>query len=306
VQAEIARCAYGLPDNFAPLPRIFVNNFLGKSISDLRSGVGTMRGADHHPAFRALAISASASLFAFGSEAPPLHCFRAGYGCGDLSFRALLVELISDAYGVDASCAGKTVSALTALAAEYGLHASQYDHGKHTHGRRYLGGHMLQIFVPIAEADTLMYQSHPYGVPVDTDMPVSQWLTGQIPRDRPAKTDRKKKNKNPINTTPSFDHRRVDGQLRLLFRPEVFTDPARGRIYHYSGDWRFLGGSREMEGSRAAFVAELRQLLAPLLPPEGNLALRERLGAGASLVGALAQDPPSGGSPSKVREDSVA
>ena len=35
-------------------------------------------------------------------------------------------------------------------------------------------------------------------------------------------------------------------QVRILFDPELFlTD--KGRLFHYCGDWEFLGGDEEMK-----------------------------------------------------------
>mmetsp|Transcript_474 Transcript_474/g.938 ORF Transcript_474/g.938 Transcript_474/m.938 type:complete len:191 (-) Transcript_474:191-763(-) len=71
----------------------------------------------------------------------------------------------------------------------------------------------------------------------------------------------------------------IDGQARLLGDPRVFTDPARGQIFHYAGDWEFHGGSPSMEGSRAAFVLELRRVLAKDLWDQPPATIRARLDA---------------------------
>lgn len=98
VQAEIARYAFDLPDTFAPLPRVLLGHFANATLQHLQTSFASasLQGQDHDPWFRSLAISASPTLFAFGSEAPPLHCFREGYGCTDLSFRGLLTSLLKD------------------------------------------------------------------------------------------------------------------------------------------------------------------------------------------------------------------
>lgn len=71
--------------------------------------------------------------------------------------------------------------------------------------------------------------------------------------------------------------RKVDGQVRILMRPEVFLDNARARIFHYAGDWEFHGGSPDMEGSRAAFIQELRKILQPILSDVSPADMRRRL-----------------------------
>ena len=95
-QSEIARTVYGLPSDFAPLPRLLHEPYhTCPTMHDLKHTFQNgMSGQDHHPAFRAVAISASCSLNAFGSEAPPLNCFQHGYSCSDLSFRGLLDNLL--------------------------------------------------------------------------------------------------------------------------------------------------------------------------------------------------------------------
>merc|ERR1719380_251191 len=47
VQAEIARCAFGLDDSFAPLPRLFCSQFAGVSISSLRNMLKQGQTSDH-------------------------------------------------------------------------------------------------------------------------------------------------------------------------------------------------------------------------------------------------------------------
>jgi hypothetical protein len=63
----------------------------------------------------------------------------------------------------------------------------------------------------------------------------------------------------------------------MLMAPEIFLDESRGRIYHYCGDWEYLGGSPDMEGSRAAFVLALRELLRPILSQVDPELMRKHL-----------------------------
>merc|ERR1719240_2148185 len=99
------------------------------------------------------------------------------------------------------------------LARKFGLVGHGYDASSVEAPNR-LGGQMLQMFIHRSEVDDTVYHSLPYGVPVPTDS-VVQWLDGNDPTHR------------------------VDGQVRILMRPEVFLDERRGRIYHYCGDWEF-------------------------------------------------------------------
>lgn len=251
VQAEIARCAYGLPDGFAPLPRVQSRHFLGSqaSVGALKK-VGSLSGRDHNPQFRALAISASPTLFSFGSEAPPLQCFRSGYGCGDLSFRQLLVNTLSDACAVSGKRVGALADELAEAAARWGLRAHNYGNTTSANPGR-LGGHMLQIFIARSEVDNFVYHCEPFGIPITTTASTNAWLAGTTGK--------------------------VDGQVRILFHPELFMNSERGRIFHYCGDWEYLGGDPEMEGSRSAFVLEIRRILRDILHAEGAAEVRKRL-----------------------------
>jgi hypothetical protein len=249
VEAEIARYAFGKDDKFSPLPRIVQKDFTGVSIDDLRNSEGA-KHADNLPSFRKLAICASPTLFAFGSEAPPLDCFRHGYGIpaplGDLTCNLLIA-----ATGKTSEDLQTCLKDLVDLAGKFGLMTHGYCNAS-GNGPNRLGGQMLQIFVHRREVDDIVYNSLPYGVPIETES-VHQWLSGNDPQHE------------------------VDGQVRMLMRPDVFLDESRGRIFHYSGDWEFLGGSPDMEGSRAAFVQALRKILMPVLSSVSPVEMRNRL-----------------------------
>jgi hypothetical protein len=47
--------------------------------------------------------------------------------------------------------------------------------------------------------------------------------------------------------------------------PGVFVDPGRARLYYYCANPTFLQTDPEIDGSRAAFVHDLRKLLAPII-----------------------------------------
>jgi len=249
VQAEVARQLYGLEDHAPPLPRILRTEFVGKSMKTLLNEFSKMQGRDHNPAFRALAISVSNTLFSFGSEAPPLQCFRAGYGCGDLSFQGLLDSLLQHA-GAEGTQVSEMRTALVKLGGEYGLPVGPY--GGSGGGRSALGGHMLQIFVEKKTADEIAYRSQPYGVVIKDGLTISQYLAGK--------------------GKPSGGERLVDGQARLLMFPEVFLDAKKTQMYHYCGNWEFLGGDTTMDGSRAKFVMQMRDILKPLFATPADVA----------------------------------
>jgi hypothetical protein len=257
VQAEIARCAYGLDDSFSPLPRLFCNQFTDVTVGKLKNMLRDRRTSDHDTRFRAAAISATPSLFGYGSEAPPLQCFRQGYGCGDVSFRALLVGIVSEGGGVTRQKAERMVDDICKVGAQYGLLTSMYGSTSHpvTHGHSptLLGGQMLQIFVSLKEVEDLVYRSHAYGYPHEDAKRISEWLYPTEPRDTKQWCDP------------------VDGQVRILCRPDALVDSNRARIYHYCANWEFFGGRAEDSGSRAAFVQDLRKILAPAMTAEDVL-----------------------------------
>mmetsp|Transcript_4418 Transcript_4418/g.7623 ORF Transcript_4418/g.7623 Transcript_4418/m.7623 type:complete len:475 (-) Transcript_4418:140-1564(-) len=264
VQAELARMLYDLPDGFAPLPRIKEKDFAGKNAAGLKAMLSRRGVQDHDPGYRLVGLSVSVTLFAFGSEAPPLRCFRHGYGCMDVQFRQLLADLLVEAGGVKKSVAEECVDKLVELAYAYGLPEAPYAKN-YTHYRApqqqpeggekkppRLGGQMLQIFVAKSEVDNWAYHAHPYGHPYETDARMEEWLAGK---------------KGPA----------IDGQARLLCNPQLLSDPKRARVYHYAGDWQFHGGDPEMEGSRAAFVLDMRKALAPVLGAVDKATLEKRL-----------------------------
>ena len=177
IQAELARQLSGheLPDDFAPLPRIHRGPFdQFPELSMLRESFGSLKGQDHDPKFRALAISVSNSLFASGSEAPPLTCFRAGYSCMDLSFRGLLTSLLTTCGMSEQDEIEHLADQLADLAEAFDLQALPYRvKGRDLHSAMMLGGsgmtnnlrrgHMLQLFVHKDYCDDICYRSAPYG-----------------------------------------------------------------------------------------------------------------------------------------------
>lgn len=275
VQAEIARCAYGLDDSFAPLPRLFCNQFTGVTVSMLRNMLANRQTSDHDTRFRACAISATPSLFGYGSEAPPLQCFRAGYGCGDVSFRALLVGIINEGCGTTQQNSETIVDDICKVGAKYGLMVSNYTKGGMPCGgqsyNHQLGGQMLQIFVSLKEVEKLVYRSHAYGYPHEDQKRISEWLYP------PASPDWR----DPI-----------DGQVRIVCRPDALVDPSRARIYHYCANWEFFGGRAEDEGSRAAFVQDLRKILEPVMNAHDVKKRVTAPGTGKSVPAAKPQPAP--------------
>merc|ERR1712032_63560 len=210
--------------------------------------------------------------FAGRSEAPPLQCFRHGYGCGDVSFRELLIGLLVQAGDIDKKTAGELADRFSKIASRYGLpQYSTCGHAIRHCGRDgeekapvRLGGQMLQLFIHRDIVDALVYRSHPYGVPYKTKVPVSEWLAGQ-------NTDSTKNDK-------GIPESNVDGQVRIIFVPEIFANPSLARVYHYCGDWQFFGGSEDDEGSRARLAVEVREILSTILNGSSVAKARKQFG----------------------------
>lgn len=252
VQTEIARYAFDLPDSFAPLPRVFLGHFKDCTLDRLKASFAACKGQDHDPWFRSLAISASPTLYAFGSEAPPLSCFRRGYGCTDLSFRNLTISVLQEACSISSGRAAGVVHQLSQVAARFGLQTSGYDSVQEKDAPQRLGGQMLQIFIAKDIVNQYVYRSKPFGISIETQLDL--WLEN-----------------------PEALKDQLDGQVRILFDPAIFLDSSKGQLFHYCGDWEFLGGNVEMEDSRAAFVQELRRILGPVMKNGPKEALQKRL-----------------------------
>eukprot|EP01105_Mastigella_eilhardi_P015374 TRINITY_DN3511_c0_g1_i6.p1 TRINITY_DN3511_c0_g1~~TRINITY_DN3511_c0_g1_i6.p1 ORF type:complete len:591 (+),score=130.17 TRINITY_DN3511_c0_g1_i6:364-2136(+) len=250
VQAELARTMYELPEDFAPLPRLLHSPFHGKpTLEMLMDEFKSMHGQDHDPRFRALAISVSCSLFAPGSEAPPISCFCSGYSCSDLSFRGLLTGLLKTCKVEDPETLTDriievgnkfhlpTAPFVSRPAAPYGLFAGVGGGGE------LAPGSMLQIFVHKDFVDSIAYASQPMGVPVKGVKVLSKHL----------------------------DEGHSEGQARLFMHPAVFVDPSKARLYHYSANPLLCSMDTTLDGTRGKFVQDLRRALAPILGNYHNL-----------------------------------
>lgn len=245
---------YTLPDEFAPLPRILHGPFHGKPTLDmLLEDFKHMTSQDHNPNFRALAISVSCSLFAPGSEAPPLSCFSQGYSCSDLSFRGLLTGLLRTCGVHDPDyLADKIVE----VGEKYRLPASPYKATGATGMFPFLptgmlsappsinrdeeslgGGSMLQIFIHKDTVDSLAYASYPMGVPIPGVPSLAEHLKDG----------------------------HTEGQARIFMHPAVFTDTTKAHLYHYSASPLLSAMDSSVPLSRGAFIKDLRKTLEPIL-----------------------------------------
>merc|ERR1719160_1647171 len=128
-----------------------------KSMHDLRDWAQKQGGNDHEASYRGVGLSLSCSLFASGSEAPPMNCFQAGYSCTDLSFRRLLVDMLGE----------DIADAVVDVGKRHGLPISGYESKTGDAfvgvGNSQLTGYMLQIFVHRSIVGEFAYPSEPYG-----------------------------------------------------------------------------------------------------------------------------------------------
>jgi len=232
VHTEVARTFLGASAECPPLPR------LSLAESGACSNLEALRergGRDHDAAFRALGLSSSCSLFASGSEAPPLSCFQGGYSCTDLDFRKVLIDFLKVCSGnrsVD-----KVVDSLIEIGERYLLPVSCYKGGLRQARAQnlQLTGYMLQVFIDRSVAEEYAYPSLPYGVPIKGG------LLGYLDKPKVA-----------------------DGQARILFHPPTFLDEHKVQLFHYCARplQSCLAGNIPL--SRGALIREMRECLAPL------------------------------------------
>lgn len=237
VQSVIAQVVYGLPQLFAPLPRIRKGPFLGRPhVRTLVEEFSKFSGQDHDPNFRAVAISTSVGLHGSGSEAPPTSSFQMGYGCTDLSFTEITASLL-ESLGASRSSALDMVKQIATTAASHNIAYSNLYDPSASGANNGTAGHMLQIFIRADCVDDVAYGSEAFGVYNANYNPLSRYLM----RDK----------------EPS-------GQARVFWHPTLFNDPTKVKIYHYAAD------PKNTPAKRLEFHAALRRVLKPLLgTPEG-------------------------------------
>jgi len=230
VHSVVARKVYGLPTDFAPLPRLSMADTSACTSLQalLREG-----GKDSSVAFRALGLSASCSVFASSSEAPPLQCFQTGYSC-HASFRQLLIDfLLLCARGTKRQAEGMA-DAVVSAGRRHGLDTGCFS--RIPSGGKQLTGYMLQIFVHRSIAERHVYPSKPYGTPI------AQRILDYV----------------------GGEKKRADGQARIFFHPPTFVDPKKTRLFHYCA--RPLQSCMDggIAASRGSLIQDLEKALQPL------------------------------------------
>jgi len=240
VHAAFGKVLFKFNSAEATLPRILVKEF-GETpgaealMRKFSTKFATEKG-DHHPEFRAVAISAMCSLVSLGPEASPPVIFIAGYSQNDLSFTGVLEKLLESCY-VPKAQIKKLAANIIGLCEAYGLDVSQFG-GQPCESR--MAGHLLQIFIKRSLVDRLAYAAKPWGAVDTSRQPLSRWL--------------------------NEDSNTSYGQARLVAHPKLFMHPGCVRMHIASADPKF-------HSRRQKFQEELTKLLDVIL---GDPELRKR------------------------------
>lgn len=256
VQAAIAALLFQFDSQQAPLPRLLMHEFgelpnagclLKKFKDDFSKNL-----QDHHPTYRAVALSVMCSLVALGPEVSPAVLFLAGYSCEDLSFMNLLKDILA-ACQIPQEKLERLCSDIVAVSEQHGLDVSRFG-GKPCKSNR--PGHLLQIFIRRDLLDEFAYASKPYGE-LDADRePLSRWL--------------------------GEDNNANWGQARVVAHPRLFMQPDSVRMYLASADAIF-------HEQRQNFQHELTQLLKSALV-DAESRKRATLGISGSMVPAYSSE----------------
>jgi len=236
LQAAIAATLFGFPASRSTLPRILLADFArtpdaAALVEQFKTRFKTQK-LDHHPDYRAVAISVMCSLVALGPEVSTPTMFLAGFSQFDLSFMHVLHKTLAECH-IPKHKVEQIAARVIALSEKYGLDVSRFGGKASETGR---SGHMLQIFVRRSMLDRLVYSSKPYG-PLDPQRhPISAWLASD------AKTNH--------------------GQARILAHPKWFLSPRYVRMFMASADQRF-------HEQRPSFQLELVKMISEAFsPPE--------------------------------------
>ena len=230
VNSCIAEVLYGVPD-CPPMPRLLKGPFRHRPhIKTLLSSFTSLSGQDHHPNFRAVAISVSCSLTAPQSEAPPIQTFENGYSCGDLSFQDVLTNIFRK-MGATEDVSSSLAINCCKIAAKNHYNVQSFELPGSSSRTSERPGHLLQIFVRRDVVDDIAYGSQPYGVFDPSSNPLSAHLAKDVA---------------PM------------GQARVFWHPSVFLDPMKSVVYHYAANKEAMLSRRQM---RDEMIAEIGKSL---------------------------------------------
>lgn len=228
LHAAVAAVFFKFRSQEATLPRILSSDFintpdaaalLNRFEEKWASGV-----RDHHPEYRAVAISGISSLVTLGPEVSTPVIFVAGYSCEDMSFAGVLEKSLASCF-VPESKIKALAAAIIALSQRHGLDVSHYGGAPCASGKP---GHLLQIFVKRKLLDQVAYAALPYGAVDNTRQPLSSWLNSNEPT--------------------NF------GQVRIVTHPKLFMQRDCVQMHVASADPTF-------HEHRAKFQEELTKLI---------------------------------------------
>mmetsp|Transcript_126102 Transcript_126102/g.199976 ORF Transcript_126102/g.199976 Transcript_126102/m.199976 type:complete len:785 (-) Transcript_126102:127-2481(-) len=262
LHAAVADVLFRFNSQQATLPRLLVHDFAETpDACSLVEKFNTQFAAherDHHPDFRAVAISAMCSYVALGPEASPPVIFVMGYSQQDLEFRGVLEKSLSSCFVPQRKIA-KLAQDIIELSEEHGLDVSQFGGKACGSG---MAGHLLQIFVRRNLVDQLVFAAHPYGVIDEERQPISHWINS--------------------NAAMNF------GQARLVAHPKFFMNPDCVRMHVVSADPHF-------HQRRSSYQRKLSALLEAVYdePALRVAAARGIYGGTPPLAGTTSEEPAS-------------
>merc|ERR1719174_1884962 len=164
VQAAVAKVLFQFESQHAPLPRIDARGFTDTpdvdTLKDLYETKFSKVKQDHHPEFRAVAISVMCSLCALGPEASPPVIFITGYSQEDLSFEDVLTNFLSGCISVSKQRIKMLAKDILFCSERHGLDVSKFGGEGCPSGK---AGHLLQIFVKRKLVSRLAYAALPWG-----------------------------------------------------------------------------------------------------------------------------------------------
>jgi len=213
LHAAVGATLFQFRSQDSTLPRLLMYDFEqlsnATSLIDEFSARFANDRMDHHPDYRAVAISAMCSLVALGPEVSTPVMFLAGFSQKDLSFSGVLEKALASCY-IPRLKIKQLAADIIKLSEKYGLDVSEYG-GQPCESRK--NGHLLQICIKRNLLDELAYASKPYGEVDHVRQPFSDWLSSDLPM--------------------NF------GQARIVAHPKFFMSPSCVRMNVASADPNF-------------------------------------------------------------------
>eukprot|EP00927_Polykrikos_kofoidii_P002394 TRINITY_DN10948_c0_g1_i1.p1 TRINITY_DN10948_c0_g1~~TRINITY_DN10948_c0_g1_i1.p1 ORF type:complete len:1123 (-),score=206.26 TRINITY_DN10948_c0_g1_i1:258-3227(-) len=184
VFGALAAVLFGFPSKSSPLPRILTHPFQtvaedAQSLKEKFESTYCRDMKDHHPDYRAVALSAMCSLVSKGPEVSTPVIFVGGYShtddrpAYDSVLEGLLSQLVPRKWITANRDVKKLMGKIYALAIEYNLEISQVLGKDHDQKR---SGHLLQIFIRREFVDRLVYAAEPWGFVDKSREPISSWV----------------------------------------------------------------------------------------------------------------------------------